>query len=169
METTSKRINKYDEIFDIKYFHEHFSGLYSPKVFNESGRKKIKVPLNIYKQIISQYFDIYMKELYFYNNSSYFLFGGILMKCQTQPTVKRIKKNNSLLYNKKRTSIVLYWRFRPSKLFFYCVKLVKLTGGNNNKMAVIEKLFRQTNDIELLPKFEQVKAENNANKTIYTQ
>lgn len=159
---------KYDENYGVEFFYENFPGKYSPSDFGLKGKRKVQLPLPVYQNIISEYFDIYMKELYFMQEPKYFLFGGIARICRTVTTMKRIKKDGKLVFNKKNTSIVIFWSSRPSKLFAACVKLVKLTGGGNRaKMPKIEKLFRLNFDVELLPKFEVVIEQAIKNKNLF--
>lgn len=151
------RNEKFDEVVDVTDFHATFNKKYPKKQLGGKHKTIVPLPLSLYKKITKEYFDIYMKELYFQKNNSYFLFGGMLMLCHTAETVHYVRKNGGA-YNHKRKSLTLFWYNRPSGIYQNFLKLLKL-NGTTNVMYRIENLFRANFDIELLPKFDQVKKE----------
>lgn len=63
----------------------------------------------------------------------------------------------------KKPSIGFMWYLRPSDLFYYCCKLKKIIGSTN-KIPKIEKLFKKSNDIELIVNFDEAIRTNNLRK-----
>lgn len=126
------------------------------------GLAEKQVSEELYRKIIMEYFDIYFKEVYFLNKPSYFLYTGILDKVLYRPRI--IKKNQKNIIAK--TTIGFMWSMRPSNLFFYCVRFIKLTGSSN-RIPKIENVYKNNFDIHLIPNFEDAIKYCNENNLNY--
>jgi hypothetical protein len=153
---------RFDEVYGIPYFMSEFKNKYPKYMLGEKGSKEKKVSESLYKQILVEYFDIYFKEIYFINRPSYFLYTGIMDKVLYRPRI--IKKNQVNII--AQATIGFMWSMRPSNLFFYCVRFIKLTG-KLNKIPKIEKLYKNNFDIHLIPNFEDAIKHCNENNLNY--
>lgn len=151
------------EVYGVKHFYEKYNAKYAPSMFEKSKNKRPKkIPLSLYKKILTEYFDIYFKEIYFFNGPSYFLYTGSLEKVRYSQKVLRNYKETYI----KKPSIGFMWYLRPSELFYFCCKLKKIIGSTN-RIPKIEKLFKMTNDIELIVNFDDAIRQNNLRKNNY--
>jgi hypothetical protein len=141
---------KFDYVFGLEYFHANFNKKFTPKELGEKkGTRPKKISLSLYKKIFMEYLDIYFKEIYFLNGSSYFLYTGALTKVKYSPRIITIKGIKKLV----PASIGFMWYQRPCELFFLCCQLKKLTGLTN-KLPKIEKIYKNNFDVNLIVNFE---------------
>lgn len=158
-----KKPHRYEEVYGVKYFHEQFKKKYPPTMLGEKkGVRPKKISRSLYQKILMEYLDIYFKEIYFLEGPSYFLYTGDFTKVKYRPRViinKGIKKIIS-------SSIGFMWYHRPSELFFLCCKLKKLTG-NTNRLTLIEKIYKNNFDINLIVNFEDAIEEQRKNNNNY--
>lgn len=163
-----KREPKHEEVYDVNYFWEIFDIKHDPADLGlKTGKRKKKVPKALYKKVILRYFDIYARDVYFNNNTQYFLLGGNLTLCSTPESVMYRKDKNGVFgYHKKNKSLFLVWWGRLSVMFHESVKFEKLIG-QVTRVHKIEKIFRQIRSIELLPKFDDIMKEKFKNRLIY--
>lgn len=171
METTTEPLaerqqNKTNrEVYGLKYFYEKYNTKHVPSMFEKSKKTRPqKIPLSLYKKILTEYLDIYFKEIYFFSGPSYFLFTGSLEKVRYSQKVLRNYKETFI----KKPSIGFMWALRPSELFYFCCKLKKIIGSTN-RLPKIEKLFKMTNDVELIVNFEDAIKENELRRNNYLQ
>lgn len=164
METTKTQDNKPDklklEVYGAKYFCEKFENKYPPTMLGEKkGVRPVRIQKSLYQKILMEYLDIYFKEIYFINGPSYFLYTGLFQKVKYRPRII-VNKGVKKIIN---ASIGFMWFQRPSELFFLCCKFEKLMGSSN-KLPVIEKIYKNNFDVNLIVNFEDaIKHEKNNN------
>lgn len=160
LEETPSNSKNSREVFGVKYFYEKFSIKHHPQMFEKTKNvRPRKIPISLYKQILIQYFDIYFKEIYFFSGPSYFLYTGSLEKVRYSQKVLRNYKGSFI----KKPTIGFMWYLRPSELFYFCCKIKKMIGSTN-RIPKIEKLFKNSNDIELIVNFDDAIRANNLRK-----
>ena len=151
------------EVYGLKYFHSKFKKKYPPKMLGETkGLRPKNVPISLYQKILTEYLDIYFKEIYFLDGPSYFLYTGYFTKVKYSPRTIMNKGIKKLI----PASIGFMWYQRPAELFFLCCKFEKLTG-KNNRLPQIEKIFKNNFDINLIVNFEDAIEEQRANNNNY--
>lgn len=142
-------------VLSIKDFHKRF--LY---------QERKRIPLSVYKKIISEFLKIYFNELYFLKIPKYFFLGG-QMKIVTYAPWSNIQKVNNKITNViTDRALGLFWYLRASKRMYHMVKLKKLTGSNG-MIYKIEQKFKKINDKDLLPIFTMERKRAQDNKTLY--
>lgn len=157
-----KVTNKQNEVYGLDDFYENYKRKYPPTMLGEKkGIRSVKISKLLYKKILMEYLDIYFKEVYFLEDKTYFLYGGMFKKVLYLPRVFKQKKTEVI-----PSSIGFFWYMRGSSLFHYCVRFIKLTG-TTNKLPQIEKIYKNGNDINLIPNFETVWQAHFKTKTLY--
>lgn len=154
--------SKFSEVYGLDYFYENFPNKYPPKMMGEKGKRKRKITKSLYNKILLEYLDIYFKEIYFVEGPSYFLYSGMLQKVKYSPRVILNHGVKKIL----QSSIGFMWFKRPSELFFLCCKLVKLTG-KTNRLPQIEKIYKNSFDVDLIINFEEAVDKENKNNNNY--
>ena len=165
METTKEALaetpnKKNRTVYGVVNFYENYNKKHPPGMFEKTKNvRPKKIPISLYKQILIQYFAIYFKEIYFFSGPSYFLYTGSLEKVRYSQKVLRNYKGSFI----KKPTTGFMWYLRPSELFYFCCKLKKMIGSTN-RIPKIEKLFKNTNDIELIVNFDDAIRTNNLRK-----
>lgn len=166
VKTSKIRNSKRDEVIKVDWFHANFKNKYSKSDLKIKGRGTTTVPLSIYKKVILEYFDIYMKELYLLDNTNYFLLGGTLTKCRTNDAIQFIETDVLKDSKRKNQAITLFWGNRPTKLFSYSTRICK-QQGTTSRIYKIENMFKANNSIDNLPKFDVLIKKSFTEKKIY--
>jgi hypothetical protein len=159
----TKTNSKFKEVYGLAYFYERYNKKYAPTMMGEKkGVRPKKISKSLYQKILMEYLDIYFKEIYFIDGPSYFLYTGLLQKVKYRPRII-VNKGVKKIIN---SSIGFMWFQRPSELFFICCKLVKLTG-KTNKLPLIEKIYKNSFDMNLIVNFEDAIEQEKVNNNNY--
>jgi hypothetical protein len=162
MATTKPRVNRtqFDEVYGLDYFYEKYKLKYPPSMFGQKGTRPKKIDKSLYKKILMEYLDIYFKEIYFLDPTSYFLYTGSFRKVLY---ANRVLKNMKKIAN---ASIGFFWFQRPSYIFHSTVQFIRLTGSTN-RLPEIEKIYKKNFDINLIANFEEVIIAEKINNNLY--
>ena len=132
---------KFDKVYSLAYFYEKYNKKYPLTMHGaKKGIMPKKITFELYKKIFFEYQDIYFKELYFKQNSSYFLYTGSLELVSYSPRV--IKAGVTKILG---CTIGFFWGIRPSVLFYDFVRIIRLTGSSNH-IPKIELLYKNNLD-----------------------
>lgn len=166
---TPSRSKKYKFIFGLEYFYSRYKRKYAPHLIGHRGKNPRKISQETYKKILHEYFDIYLKEIYFKNEKSYFLYTGVMEKVYIREKIKeRIVDENQKVYHRFKEHLNLMWYQRPSILFYLGVRLQKMKSSlAAYKIHKIENLYESTTDIKLIANFEQVYEQQMRNRNIF--
>lgn len=150
------------DVLNIGHFYKLFQKekrRYAISLFSVSkSRTKKELPIKLYKEIVKEYLKIYFYEFYFFDNSVYFPWGGLLKKVSYPKW--RFGKSGS------DGAIGLFWYLRPSKKMFFMVDILKTTGSTN-QIPKIEARFKKNKNQDLLPIFTQERDKCKSNRTLY--
>ena len=117
-----------------------------------------RVTFQLYRQIIIKFLTIYFYDVYFLNRPFYFFLSGNLMLNKAGNTIRenRIVGNKIVPFKKIGQTINLCWYNRPCERFFRCIKIKKLSGSTN-RLPLIEKEWKQSNDVDKLPSIDTLR------------
>lgn len=156
---------KYNNNYGIDYFYDLFKkrNAYYPKsyFFFMGGRtRKVLLEKKLFKKIILSYFDIYFKEFYSHTDEQYFFLSGKLTKARG----KKVYKNPNGI--NQTESILWVWFLRPAYNYVSNLKIIKLKG-TNRRVEKLEKQFKETFDVGLLPEINTLLKSLNNNHKLY--
>lgn len=161
------RTRELDLKIDLDYFHKHYHRKYLPELIGRRGKNERKIDKDLYKRIFMEYWDVYFKEIYFKNENSYFLYTGVMEKISfAECCLKKTDTEGNVWYEHRPDALGFAWYERPSLLFHWGVKILKLSGSSN-RMPKIEKLFKSTTDINFIINFEKLLSNKRKLRKLY--
>lgn len=113
-------------------------------------KRNVEIDQKLYESILSEYFDIYFKELYFLNGPKYFFLSGFIEKGQTKKyfhyKMDRIQET---------VGIGFIWYQRPALSYLTNIMMRKAMSPLH-KLKKIEVLYRKHNDPNELKKTKDI-------------
>lgn len=148
-----------EKVLNIDYFYD---------LYLKKHKRKKSISFSQYKLIISTYLRVFFKDLYLKNFISYFFLSGKIKIVTNSPwtNVQRRGNNKTAELHKTGKSLGLFWYLRPNQKIHNTIKLKKMTG-KRNAIPMIEKIFNENYDKDLLPIFTIEQKKGKTNKTLF--
>lgn len=94
-------------VYNTEHFFREFENSKKNSYKLDGSRKKLKVDMKLFKLIITTFFEIYFREVFYLNRPYYFFIGGKTIVCRNNERVN----NKGVLIPK---GISILWYLKPN-------------------------------------------------------